>query len=201
MKKNLYIFYLLIVFINGCDLFSTRTPEPPINKKTAFIPPTSSDVVVKNLQSSISEKNVDNYIACLTDNTDITGKQMFSFIPTSDVFAVYSSVFQYWDLYAERRYFNTMINATPRDIIPDLKLYNQQTIPLQQDSVIYVFDYLLSVPHSVDGVPKAVSGRMQLTVNLKHTNGLWSISTWIDTKSSNDSLPYSWSFLKAKFSN
>ena len=201
MKKIIYIFFVCIAFLAGCNLFSTRTPETPINKKSSYVPPTSSDIVIKNLQASIAEKNVDDYISCLSEFSDISGSSKFTFKPTSDVFAAYASIFQNWNLDAERKYFNTMINRIPNDIVPDLKLFNQQTIALQPDSVMYAFDYILNVQHSLEGAPKIVSGTMQLTIILKQATGLWSISTWIDTKSSNDTIPYSWSWLKVKFFN
>lgn len=194
-----YLLVITVLLLVSCGLFSTREPELPNTRKSTFIPPTSPSIVISNLSYSISEKNVDNYIACFDDGTDIM-KRKYSFIPSADVYAIYSSLFLNWDLLSERTYFKTLINSLEKDGKFELKLSNQKFDILSPDSSVFTCNYFLTANHTISGLPQNVNGILQFVFYPKN-NGLWSIVSWNDIKSSGDSIPFSWSYLKAKLSN
>jgi hypothetical protein len=202
LTKSKSIFIILLVSISivlgGCDLFSTRTPEEPNKKKSSFVPPTSASIVISNFINSITEKNVDNYIACLAD-TSQGDRFPFFYRPSSEASATYSSTFMSWNLFSERRYFSTLLNATPTDIIPAISLINGKFDVLSPDSAVFTSSYLLSVKHTIDALAKSYAGTLQLTI-VPRTSGLWSIRTWYDIQNTSDSLQ-SWSILKARLAN
>jgi hypothetical protein len=84
--KNIFFLTFAILFISGCGLFETRTPEYPDTDGGTFIPPTSPDIVIDNFVECIKNKNIDNYISCFVE----TG---YSFIPSSNASATFPSFF------------------------------------------------------------------------------------------------------------
>ena len=187
-----------MLLLSGCGLFETREPESPDTGKSSFIPPTSPNIVISNFISAIDEKNVENYIACLADTAQ-SDKFYFFFKPTADAFALYSSIFQKWNLYSERNYFNKMIIAMPSDVYPKIELQNTRFEVLLPDSAVFVADYRLTVEHSINSVNTLFIGTLQFTV-FPRDNGLWSIKTWYDLQNNADTVQ-SWSFLKAQLAN
>jgi hypothetical protein len=195
MSKFLYM-SLLIASLSGCDIFQTRTPQPPQQGQTNFIPPTSPDIVIQNLKSAVAEKNVENYLACLSD-TSFGGKR-FSFTPPPDIYVQYEQIFFDWDKNSsERTYFNNLIVRSSSTSSPALTLSSENYVPLSSDSVKYIADYVLLWPNNSSGSPQQVKGSLQFFLGVDR-NQNWSIYRWIDLKVA-DSLT-TWSVLKAKFS-
>jgi hypothetical protein len=85
MKNNFAIIFV-ILFISGCALFETRTPEPPTGGTGTFVPPTSPEIVIDNFIDCIRNKNVDNYISCFADSG-------FFFTPSSNAATAFPSFF------------------------------------------------------------------------------------------------------------
>lgn len=197
-KVSIILIFASALIMSGCNLFSTRTPEEPNKKKSSFVPPTSASIVISNFINSITEKNVENYIACLSD-TSQGDRQSFLFHASSEAMSAYSSTFVSWNLFSERRYFSTLINSTPADITPSFTFLNGKFDVLSPDSAVFTSSYMLKVNHTIDALAKSYSGIMQLTI-VPRTSGLWSIRTWYDLQNSSDSLQ-SWSILKARLAN
>jgi hypothetical protein len=174
----------------ACDLFQTRDPQPPTQNISTFTPPTSYDIVLRNLQFAVAEDNVDNYIRCFADST----YRRYEFIATPEARARYASVFSQWSLESERRYFQNL--GTPSNGAPSLTIPNEPPVYASTDSVVYNLNYTLFYPHTKEGVPHAVQGNMQLYLGVDPRN-LWSIYRWQDSKTTTDS---TWSYWKAVFS-
>ena len=79
--RTLGLQILCTLLISGCDIFTTRTPENPLNAGGIFTPPTSASLVIENLLNAIKEKNTENYILCLADTTR-NARQSFQFYPS-----------------------------------------------------------------------------------------------------------------------
>lgn len=187
-------FIILSLMIIGCDIFTTREPENPIQSRTTWIPPTTVDILVENLKSSLSEKSSENYLKCFVDST-LTGKS-FSFIPATESYATYSSLFSNWNLQNERIYFENLKSKIKEGGTITLSIFNEDRGTIQGDSVNYSADYLLVAEHSVESIPKEFQGHLQFTL-LRNLKGEWSILSWKDSKKT-DFL--TWSDLKGRFS-
>ncbi len=186
----------LVIFVYGCNIFQTRTPQPPQQGQSNYVPPTSPDIVIQNLKNAIAEKSVENYLSCLSD-TGFGGRN-FSFVPPSDVYVQYQQIFVNWDKnYSERTYFNNLIVRSPATSSPALTLSSENYVSLSSDSVKYTADYSLLWPNNTSGSPQQVEGTLQFFLGIDR-NQNWSIYRWIDLKIA-DSLT-TWSILKAKFS-
>jgi hypothetical protein len=184
------ILLVLLVSLPACDLFQTRQPEQPSQTTSTFLPPTSYDIVLRNLQFAVVEDNVDNYLRCFADSA----VRRYEFIPAAEARARFASIFNQWSLESERRYFQNL--GSPANGAPSLTFPNQSPIYTGADSVIYNLNYTLFFPHKRDGVPQVVQGNMQLYLGADPRR-LWSIYRWQDSRTTTDS---TWSYWKAVFS-
>ena len=57
---------LCFVLVAGC---STRTPEAPDTGRSTYFPPTSPATVLSNLRYAVLEKNTENFMLCLSDQS------------------------------------------------------------------------------------------------------------------------------------
>lgn len=185
-------FVLFCCLLHACDIFHTRTPEPPSNPTSTFNPPTSADIVLNNLKFAVAEANTDNYIRCFSGGAS---SPPFLFIPSADAASLYASVFQDWTIEDERIYFHNL--GVPSQGTPFLTYENQQLVFSNSDSVIYTMDYKLFFPHQSAGEPQLVSGSMQVHL-AADKQSRWSVYRWQDFKIPQDTLQ-TWSYLKAKF--
>ena len=193
MKK---IFFLTIILLplSACDLFTTRNAENPDQTRSNFQPPVEPAIVIENLKSSLSDKNLKNYIACFVDT--IFADQTYNFSASSEAISLYQIFVQGWGLNEERRYFSSVTNRVPVDFPISLSLSNENYSSLSGDSLVYSATYSLNLPvSSSDPVPQNYAGNLQFNM-LRDSRSEWVIYYWKDTKS--ESLP-SWSELKGSF--
>lgn len=200
ISNKLIVVFIFGFFLSACDLFELREPEEPDTGRANFEPPTSPAIVIANLQNAIKERNVENYIACLSD-TSQQDLNYFKFIPSSDAMSLYSSVFQYWNLYSERAYLNKLFSSLPIDIVPDIKLINSKFDIMLPDSAVFIADYSIYINQNKSVDEQLFQGTMQLILTPRN-NGLWSIKMWFDFQLKSDTTTSNtWSILKALYGN
>jgi hypothetical protein len=185
---------MMSVLAQSCGLFELRDPEPPNQTRSVFIPPTTPEIVTRNLISAVSEKNSENYLKCFAD-TNYTPRR-FTYTPDASSMSQYP-VFNNWDINKERNYYNNLIALTLPSATSFLSLPNV-TINSTADTAVADSDYLLIYEHNRSTVAKTLHGKLRFYMGLDSRN-LWSIHNWIDYKvNENDT---TWSVLKANFSN
>lgn len=184
------VFFALSAFILGC----LREAETPVDPRSTFIPPTSPQYVIVNLQSAILEKNINNYLLCFVD-TNFSSKK-FTFLAEVSAISQYP-VLKFWNFTNERYYITALISATPTQSSSNLFLSNTNMIQTS-DSAVYDADYLLYFDHTRQNVPKTVRGKLRFIIAPDSRN-LWSIHTWTDYKATENDT--TWSILKANFLN
>jgi len=193
MKKK--IFLILALLITGCEIFSTREAENPVQSRNTWIPATTIDILIENLKSSLSEKSTENYLKCFIDSA--LTKRSFSFIPSTESYANYSALFSNWTLQNEKNYFENLKSKIKEGGTITLSVFNIDRGTIQGDSVIYSADYSLVVDHSVESFPKEFRGHLQFTL-FRNLKGEWSVLNWKDSKNTES---FTWSELKGRFSN
>lgn len=192
--KSIIFISIILLSLTACDLFTTRNAENPDQTRSNFQPPVEPAIVIENLKSSLSDKNVQNYIACFVDT--IFADQTYNFSASSEAISLYQIFVQGWGLNEERRYFSSVTNRVPVDFPISLSLSNENYSSLSGDSLIYSATYSLNLPvSSSDPVPQNYAGNLQFNM-LRDSRSEWVIYYWKDTKS--ESLP-SWSELKGSF--
>lgn len=196
--KKYYIFFFLA--LSSCGLFSTRDPASPDTGKSTYIPPNSAEDVVTNFKYAVVEKNAENYKSCFLDTAN-SSESKFTFTPSPDAYALYKSLFDNWDLDAEKRTFYAIISKLPDNKSPQLELTNYNPVDQLPDYWTITYDYKIIVQHNVTGLDTAFAGTLQFVIIRNKVNGYWYIQKWIDNKPPNDSIPSTWSILKAQFAN
>lgn len=196
MQKIILKIFIPFAFflITSCDLFTTRDAQKPDQSRSNFEPPVQAEIVISNLISSLSDKNVQNYIACFVDT--IFAYKSFTFSASSEAFLLYQVFLQGWGLNEEKRYFSSVINAVPADFPISLSLSDESYSSLGGDSLIYTATYNLNLPVATGNPnPPNYAGSLQFNM-LRDSRSQWAIYFWKDTKGS--TLP-SWSELKGSF--
>jgi len=189
--------YLILVFIavatllNSCAL---RDDETPTISRNTFVPPTSPDLVMVNLQFSIIEKDVNNYMSCFVDSN--YSARSYSYVP--DVISqIQYPIFQNWKLSNEKTYFTSLLSLMNENSTSNV-FFSNPVLNTLSDTAVYDADYLLRADHQKTNVAKTLKGKIRLILSADSRN-LWSIHKWIDFQSMNSDT--TWSVLKANFSN
>ena len=196
LRRILYIcgvaVSVFLCFMYCQNPFSTREPEQPSGQQAAWNQPVAHEIVLDNLRSAISEKNVENYIRCfgLTDAV----RENFLFVPELSVANNYLGVFTNWSIIEERNYINHLFSLLSPDSVSSLILTNVTEFSYG-DSVRTTGEYDLLITHTNPSAPKQVLGRMELKLR-KDAGALWYISSWIDLKTGDFPV---WSMIKAEF--
>ena len=195
--------HIIILFLAGllsaCNLFTTRNPEEPETGRSSFQQPVNADIVIDNFKNALKEKNTENYIACFWNDTE-SGTKKFEFTPSAEASARFPTIFETWDIDSERNDFNYLTNSLLDMVYPVLEFQNEKPGVAMPDSTVFISDYILTVNHSQEQIPKIFAGTLQFTIS-KGANGLWSISRWLDTSPAVDTIDATWSILKAQFYN
>lgn len=180
-----------MLILAGCDVFSTRSPEDPEGGRSSFIPATTPEILFQNLIDSFSEKIAENYLACFVDQAFLNRE--YKFIPSAGSVSQYS-VLTYWDIEAERQYFNNVRSISNSEAPIILELLNEIATP-QGDSASYQYDYRLMISSVDQSIPPSYEGSLQFKIHLDNRQQ-WVITEWQDIKKDNFS---SWSELKGRF--
>ena len=191
---------LLLVFcvaISGCDIFNTRDAEKPTQPRSDFEPAATVDILVQNLINSLKDKDVTNYMTCLSD-TSFTDKK-FLFVPSSEAASTYPTLMD-WDKRNEEQYFTNMsvkVN-TNSQIVLTLKESSRNNFG---DSTFYTATYSLNLPFvnsNSEIIPVIYEGTLTFKM-VRDSRSVWSIYYWQDIKTTSSNL--SWSDLKGSLAN
>jgi hypothetical protein len=174
MKK---IVIILLVFLMGCDILTTRDPELPDTKRTTYTPATTPDLLFLNIKNSFKEKVLENYTASFRDLSFST--LPFIFIPSLESVASFPTLAS-WEFSAEEQYFNNLIVKTKDDVPIILNLQNEIKNTMG-DSAIYQYDYIISLTPIDEDLQTSYRGYAKFTIHLDSRNQ-WIISRWEDFK-------------------
>jgi len=194
MKPILLSLLLCAVVFAGCGLFETRDPEAPSSGSSTFIPPTSPDLVIDNLENAVAEKSTENFLRCLVDT--LSSSQRYEFFPTASAAGRYASTFAEWSLQSERAWFSAVKAFSDADAPSGLTLTGSFSV-IAADSAIYEGRYDLSFRHGVSSMAENARGTLQFILHTDR-NSIWSITRWIDIPLNDET---SWSEWKGRFAN
>ena len=188
-----FVIIILCAFLlAGCDLFSTRSAEKPNQPRSNYEQPVTPDIVIANLINSFKDKNVENYLSCLTDSEFVDKR--FTFSPSSGAVSQFPSLSDNWNKKNEEQYFNNLKSKVNSDLPITLTFSGVSTLP-QGDSLVYSASYFLNIPTANPNIPQNYQGDLKFGM-IRDSRSTWSIYSWQDSK--NSDLP-SWSELKGRF--
>lgn len=177
---------LLLLFASACDVFSTRTPDPPINEGGTYVQPSEPEQVVANMRNAVAELNARNYRRAFGPT--------FKFDPTATAQAQDPSIWTGWGVQDEESYFRALAAAAAQTI-GDLQLIDETLSALDPSTFTYQATYLLTVNHRRGDLAETLNGRLVWTIE-QGEDGLWYITEWSDREVDDRT---SWSELKAAF--
>lgn len=185
------ILILSAILVTGCNLLTTRDAEEPEVSRTLNLPATTVDQLFLNVRNSLSEKVAKDYISCFVDSSFT--KVPFSFIPSSSANFKYD-VFANWNLEAEEKYFNNVVNAigVNGNVFLSLALLENS---IDGTSQTLSYSYKLTLPFIDESTPQLFEGIAIFTV-IQDNYSQWVIAEWNDIE--NGDAP-TWSELKGRF--
>ena len=136
----------------ACNIFETRTPEPPSQSSSTYTPATEPSLVFQNMSSAFRDLNSLNYIKSFADSS--TAGRSFSFEPTPQSKVKYAGVFLSWNRQSEQQYFENLRSRMATGSVPTLEFQTLSVQSLQSDSAEYEATYTLSAQHTIASVPK-----------------------------------------------
>jgi hypothetical protein len=171
-------------------LLTTRDPEEPEKLGANFIPATSPEILFQNLKSSVEEKIIENYLACLVDSSFLRKK--FLFIPAVGSVTQYP-VLNNWSYSSERQYFNNLKANLGSSSNVVLTFSNIKYTPFG-DSANYTVDYSMQINSNNVTLKGNYVGGAIFKIYLDSRNQ-WVIVDWQDIKKENFQC---WSDLKGR---
>lgn len=192
--RNLLAGCLLATAQLACNIFETRTPEPPSQSSSTYTPATEPSLVFQNMSNAFRDLNSLNYIKSFADSS--TAGRSFGFEPTPQAKIKYAGVFLTWTRQSEQQYFENLRSRMTTGSVPTLVFQTLSVQSLQSDSAQYEATYTLTAQHSIASVPKEATGKAQFFL-LADRSRNWVIWRWIDVPTGTSS--FSWSDMKGEF--
>ncbi|HTY38090.1 MAG TPA: hypothetical protein VMH23_13315 [Bacteroidota bacterium] len=178
----------------GCNIFETRTPEPPSQSSSSYIPATDPSLVFSNMSNAFRDLSSVNYVKSFADSS--TAGRGFSYEPTPEAKIKYGGVFLFWTRQSEQQYFENLRSKIPSGSTASLVFQTLTVQSVQSDSAQYEATYTLTAPHTVASVPKVATGKAQFFL-LADRSRNWVIWRWVDVPTTSGS--FTWSDLKGEF--
>jgi len=182
-----------ILLLTGCELFTPRDSEPPIDvlDPYAWVPPTSPEIVLQNLANAFPAHKL-NYHLDVLGNNDETGVA-FAFFPDQSVASSQPGVFDNWGYVEEENFITKLFEELNNEGLQRLEWENTDFLPLDDRfEIITNYHLTLSYGGSETPLPEQFKGQATLTL-VQNVDLLYEISVWQDLIS--DTLPC-WSDLK-----
>ncbi|MEI8133878.1 MAG: hypothetical protein WCH46_02225 [bacterium] len=190
LRLRLVIVVLAIVSVGlcSCDLFSTRTPEPPdIGSSFVWTPASIPSTLLDNLKHTLESLDATNYTKCFLNAKDsaIGGEKVsFMFVPRAGIDAASRSIFDSWTTQSENNFMSKLRSAlvtNPRlSVIFSNAIYNQSS----SNNARINSDYLIVLPtQSGSAIPDSLRGSMILQTELVTTEQStteWRVVNWSD---------------------
>lgn len=174
----------------SCDLFSTRSTEPPLESGSPWINPTQVGQIFTNMAQAVVELNSDHYMRCLFDPDDVTAT--FEFVPDPNAFS--------WPLagawgYNEEKQTIEYLFSLMSSESPGYLAFGEgeQLVYGNEDSVWVSKPYTLVIPVNDPQLtlPQEVTGEADFYLK-RNSIGYWAIYRWEDQEGSP-----SWTELKS----
>jgi len=169
-----------MLLLSGCELFTTREPEPPTGASGGdWVFPSEPCIVLDNLQSAVGRRSSVDYMRSF----GIGAVESFSFIPDPKTNANFPGRFDGWDLARERKFVESIFTKVtlPNDSIAELNLEVDRSTELG-DSAEITARYNLHLGHDLDEGPREMEGRAEFSLR-RGNDGGWRIGTWTDFRS------------------
>ncbi|MEL7531475.1 MAG: hypothetical protein AAFN10_09220 [Bacteroidota bacterium] len=186
LRSPFIMLLAIVILLAGC--FNIRPVEPPSSSASNWVSPTDYQILLDNLQQSVNQRNVQNYLRCFN-------QEQLEFQPVASLFNNNENIWVNWSISDEQAYFDNFVADLAVATGNSLSLTETDLQDVTSDSLKYVGDYLLRVNHSDTSLTTLFQGQLQLVIKLNAFNE-WEIERWTDIEIYQDS---SWSELKLRY--
>ncbi|MCB9391481.1 MAG: hypothetical protein H6506_02380 [Calditrichaeota bacterium] len=175
-----------MVLFTGCDLFSTRSPEPPDGARGSWEVPLTPTDVLTNISVALFERNASNYLRSFQADS-------FMFEADPQVLLQQPSIAD-WDYAREQSHINSLLSegVLPRDSIIFV-VFSATDQTLLGDTAQVTTRYDLTAQVALSGAPGPLAGEAVFSMRVG-SQGYWEIVRWSDRRTEELA---SWSDLKA----
>ena len=167
------VFLVAAVMVCGCGFFEPRTPERPGGGGT-WIPPTTPEIVLENMTSSMAQKVIGNYRLNFTND--------FVFHPdpsdSVEISATQAGVYDNWNDSVEVRVAQILFDEASRLDLTFTK--RDTTVYLDTDHCVFYYKYLLQVTLKAGGT-EFLRGLVEYHLR-REAGANWYIYVWIDKR-------------------
>jgi hypothetical protein len=194
-KVATWIVLVTVVFLLGvgCDLFRTRSVEPPPNTGGQFFypDPIQPDQVFLNLKNSLLDLNSQKYLNCFVPPGDSAGAYQFVPDPTVTGWPLTGP----WGYAEENQTIGELFSWLSPGAVPMLTLTELSSITYGNDDSVKIGQtYTLTAPTVNTNWPQQVRGQADFIMTKTQT-GFWAIRRCTDLHGM-EGFP-SWTVLKA----
>ncbi len=185
--RKVFIHIAVLLFLSSCDLFSTRTPNPPDFGSTFIWTPASvTNILLENFKGTIEVLDASNYAKCFISSKDtaVSGEKfIYTFTPRSGLDATSRSIFDQWNVQSEQNFITKLKSSLVANPKLTVTFTNTQTDE-SQNSARITSDYLILLPTlSNSSLPASISGSFLLQLSYVTTDQgtkEWRIVNWSD---------------------
>jgi hypothetical protein len=197
---------LVVAIVAGCDLFSTRTPEPPQSSNTFFwTPATTVEALMANFSGALASIDPTNYVRAFVSATDSgSNGRAFVFTPTPGLSPGSQSLFANWSTENERAWLAKLATLVAKGSKLTVTFGTDAPVQSASNSATLTTTYTIAIPTTSGAViPDTVRGSFEMQfvlVSTEQGQKEWRIQSWSDFPPSGNSSA-TWTDLKLKLSS
>ena len=173
---------VIILLLWSCDLFSTRSTEPPISGGSPWIPPTQVEQVFINMSQAFTELNSQNYLSSFFGLDEV--ESSFLFLPNPNTVGWPAS--EPWDYEVEKRTIEYLFSLMSPEVPGYLQFDVGESLSYGNEDSVWVtkpYSLLVPVTDPSQNIPQDVSGTAHFYL-AKTSIGYWAIYRWEDVEGS-----------------
>jgi len=206
--------YAILVTLAGCDIFSTRTPEPPSTSSTfIWTPATTVEILIGNFTGALQALDASNYMRVFIASTDSTGsgQKAFTFTPTAGLDPSTRSIFTNWTVdgpsESERAWLAKLGTLVQSGSQLAVSFGTGSPVQSSPTAATLTTSYTIAVPVGTQTgslIPDTVRGSFEMQFALVTTEQgtkEWRIVSWSDFAPTSGPASATWTDLKVKLSS
>jgi hypothetical protein len=190
MSKLLLFAFLLT--LASCELFSTRTPQPPdLGNTFIWTPASDPNTLMNNFTGTIKVLDATNHRRCFlgVNDTLVSGDKLtYTFTPRTGLDATTQALFQQWNAVSEEAYMIKLRAALLTNARLSIQLTNLTINQQNTYSAEISADYVVTIPVTgSSSLPSTISGSLVMSAQLITTEQAtkeWRLVAWTDIAAS-----------------
>jgi hypothetical protein len=184
--RFLFSIVLICLSLTSCDLFSTRTPDPPDVGSTFFWTAAGTpNTLLENFKGALQVADAANYAKCFISTHDTaTTPAVYAFTPRPGLDATSKLVFDGWNTQSEQNFLTKLRSSLVSNPRLEVSITNLQINQSNATVATLQANYIVSFPlPSNSTLPESISGSLIFDMRFVTIEGgtqEWRIINWTD---------------------